>query len=179
MLIYNFSKKDNRMNLDELVYQDIIVISGIEHKGNRDIKANKITIPYTDEPDVGIDDIIKIKLGQRENDYKVLDCKFMKNGTLKIGTQHPHMLTLVVKDNATQEKNNIPSSIFNIGAINGEQFQIGNNNIQTINITLKELVERISKTNDNEAKNLLKKILENSTIAGIIGAGASVLFGTL
>jgi len=163
----------------KLAYQDIIVINDIEYKGSRNINTNQIRIPYTEEPDVGIDDIIKVKLGKRENAYKVSDCKFMKNGTLKMGTVHPHMLTLIIKDLAIKERNDVSSSIFNISSINAEQLQIGNNNSQNINITLKELVEKLSKTEDEEAKNLFKKILENSSVAGIIGAGATTLFGML
>lgn len=166
------------MGLMELAYQDIILISGIEYIGNRDIKTNKIDIPYTEEPDVGINDIIKVKLGKRENEYTVIDCKFMKNGTRKLGTKHPHMLTLFIKDTSTQNKE--PSSaVINIGSIHGEQLQIGNNNTQTINITVNELVEKVAKTNDEEAKNLLRKLLENSTVASIIGAGASAIFGSM
>ncbi|OCL82889.1 hypothetical protein [Arcobacter porcinus] len=167
------------MSFDKLVYQDIAIIDDIEYKCSRNIKTNEIKIPYTDELDIGIDDIIKIKLGKRENTYKIVDCKFVKGGTLNVGTEHPHMLTLIVKDNSKQEDNLITSNTYNINSISGEQFQIGNNNTQTINITLQELVEKISKTNDNEAKSLLKKIFENSTISSILGAGASVLFEKL
>lgn len=167
------------MDFDALAYPDIVVIAGSEYKCNRNIKENKLSIPYTEEPDVGIDDVIKVKLGARENAYKVTDLKFMKDGTLGSGTKHPHMLTLFIENNAIQKKNDSGNSVINIGAVHGEQFQIGNNNSQTVNISINDLVERVSKTDDEEAKTLLKQLFENSTVAGIIGAGASALFGIL
>jgi len=166
------------VNINELAYPEVIIIDNIEYKGNRDIKTNTIKIPYTEEPDVGKDDIIKIKVGKREHQYKVSDCKFMKNATLQIGTNHPHILTLNVEDDFNKKETS-DSPTFNINSITAGQIQVGNNNTLSVNITLKEFVDKVSNTDDEEAKTLLKKVFENPTIAGVIGAGASTLFGLL
>ena len=77
------------------------------------------------------------------------------------------------------ESNNqsLPINNFNISSINASNVQVGNENVQ--NITINELVERISKSDDPEAKSTLKKLLENSTVGSVIGAGISGLIGIL
>ncbi|SES92637.1 hypothetical protein [Kosakonia radicincitans] len=67
----------------------------------------------------------------------------------------------------------------NFSGLNNAQIQIGNNNNQLMQISVKELVEKIAHSDDKEAKSLLLKVLENNTIASIIGAGASALFSLL
>jgi hypothetical protein len=71
-----------------------------------------------------------------------------------------------------------PNSI-NIGAINGQQVQVGNHNNQVANINIQELVEEVAKSNDSDAKNKLKILLANSTVGSVIGAGVSTLIGML
>lgn len=86
------------------------------------------------------------------------------------------MLTLIVKD--ISENNDIaPSFIYNIASINGEQIQIGNNNIQNIDMTSKEIIDKNLNIDDKKDKSsLIKEISNNSTVASIIGAGVSALF---
>lgn len=73
------------------------------------------------------------------------------------------------------------SSSINIGTVNANNLQVGNNNSQdnSINIKLSDLVDKISKSNDQDAKSKLRNLLENSTVGSIIGAGASSLLGLL
>ncbi|WP_281961501.1 hypothetical protein [Vibrio parahaemolyticus] len=70
---------------------------------------------------------------------------------------------------------------FSIGNINATNVQLGNQNHQhnSINITLSNLVEKVASSDDDEAKSKLKEILENSTVASIVGAGASTLLSLL
>jgi sRNA-binding carbon storage regulator CsrA len=168
------------MNFDELVYPEIIYIGEQEYKAKRDMSKGTVSIPYTDEPDVGIGDVITQKSGKREIALKVLDASFLKNGTLNVGTRHPHIVKLKV-ENTTAKAHKEPAqqSTINIGSVTGEQVQVGNNNTQTVNISIQQLVEEIAKTNDPEAKGLLKKLLENSTVGSLIGVGASALIGLL
>ena len=168
------------MNFDELAYPEIIYIDGTEYKAQRDMNKGSVSIPYTDEPDVGIGDVITQKSGKRKISLKVLDASFLKGGTLNVGTKHPHVVTLKVENTtAKAHKEPISPSTINIGSVTGEQVQVGNNNTQTVNISMQTLVEEIAKTSDPEAKSLLKKLLENSTVGGLIGAGASALIGLL
>jgi hypothetical protein len=169
------------MDFDVMAYPEIITIAGVEYKAQRNLSKGKVLIPYTDEPDVGIGDVIIQKSGSREIALKVLDVLFLKDDFPNVGTKHPHMLTLKVENTTASAAHKTPSqsSTFNIGSISGEQVQVGNNNSQTVNITIQQLVEEIAKSSDPEAKSLLKKLLENITVGSLIGAGASALLGLL
>ncbi|BCA39826.1 hypothetical protein GKAS_03720 [Kluyvera ascorbata ATCC 33433] len=68
---------------------------------------------------------------------------------------------------------------FHFSGLNNAQIQIGDNNNQLMQISVHEFVEKIAKSGDQEAKSLLAKVLENSTVASVIGAGASALFSLL
>lgn len=59
------------------------------------------------------------------------------------------------------------------------QIQIGHDNNQVMQITLQQLVEQVAKSNDKDAKSLIQKILENNTVASIIGAAAGALLTKL
>lgn len=166
------------MDFEAMAYPEVITISGTDHKAIR--TKNKVLIPYTDEPDVGIGDIITQRAGQRQVTLKVLDASFLLGGTLNVGTRHNNMLTLEVENmTASEHKTEKQNSVVNIGSVSGTQIQIGNNNSQIANISIQELLEKVAASNDKEAKSMLKKLLENSTVASLIGAGASALFTLL
>lgn len=168
------------MNFDALAYPDNFVIDGVEYKGKREAGKKKILIPYSDEPSIKIGDLIIQKSGKNDINLKVLDVSFLEDGSLKVGTKHPHMLTLQI-DNLTSGEHSPKSSqnTFNIGSVSGSQVQIGESNHLIVNVSITELVEKVAASDDKDAKYTLKKLLENSTVAGIIGAGASALFGLL
>ncbi|PAY00144.1 hypothetical protein CKO50_17110 [Pseudoalteromonas sp. HM-SA03] len=167
-------------NFDELAYPELVTISGVEFKAARNMRNGEVHIPYTEEPDVGIGDIIIQKSGRREIELKVLDVSFKKGGTLGVGTSHPNMLNMKVENASAASHTQSPSSsTFNIGSITGENFQVGNANTLSVNVTIKELTEKIASCDDEEAKSFLKKLLQNSTVGSLIGAGASSLLGLL
>ncbi|CDH22559.1 hypothetical protein [Xenorhabdus bovienii] len=166
------------MNFDQLAYPELIIIDGVEYKGSR--KNNTVKIPYTDEPDVGIGRVITQKSGKRFIELKVLDVSFLPDGSLQVATAHPHILTMEVENmTASEHKSKNHNSVVNIGNISGHQIQVGNNNSQITNINIQELVEKIAKSDDAEAKNTLIKFLENNTVANIIGAGVAGLISLL
>ncbi len=166
------------MDFEAMAYPEVITINGTEYKACRN--KNSVLVPYTDEPDIGIGDIITQRAGLRQITLKVLDASFLPGGTLNVGTHHNNILTLEVENmTANEHKIDKQSSVVNIGSINGTQVQIGNNNSQITNITVQELIEKIASSDDKEAKSMLKKLLENSTVASLIGAGASALFTLL
>lgn len=166
------------MNFNKLAYPELITIAGEEYKGSRD--KNTVRIPYTDEPDVGIGDVITQKSGKRIIELKVLDASFRAGASLHVGTRHPHVLTLQVENmTASEHKNTDISSVVNIGNISGHQVQVGNNNSQITNLNIQELVEKIAKSDDAEAKSFLIKLLENKTVASVIGAGVTGLIRLL
>lgn len=167
------------MDMDKMAYPEIFVVSGVELKGRRDMKKGTVLIPYTDEPDVGIGDVISQKSGQRMVSLKVLDCSFLEDGTLNVGTRHNNMLTLIVENSTAEPFKSSTSSTINIGSISSDQVQVGNHNTQITNITVQRLVEQIAKSKDAEAKSKLKEFLQNSTVASVIGAGATALLALL
>jgi hypothetical protein len=168
------------MNFDELAYPEKIIIDGIEHKGSRKTGSDSVKIPYTNAPDVGIGDKITQVSGKRNVLLKVLDASFLKNGSLGVGTNHPHMLTLKVNNMTESEHaDKKKSSTINIGSLNAQQVQVGDNNSQHCNISFQELVESVAKSDDKDAKSNLKSLLENSTVGSIVGAGAGTLLNLL
>lgn len=169
------------LTLDEkLAYPDIVIINGLEFRGRRNISSGKLLIPYSELPDVGIGDIVIQKSGKREINLKVLDISFLEDASNNIGTRHPHLLTLNIENSTSLSHIDKPSSnTYNIGSISSNQVQVGNNNLQISNVTIQNLVESIAKSDDEEAKSILKKLLQNSTVASLIGAGAGALLGLL
>jgi len=168
------------MDFDKLAYPETITIADVEYKGQRNMSKGQILIPYTEEPDVGIGDVITQKSGKREISFKVLDASFLEDGSLNVGTSHPHMLTLRVENTTAQPHvSSNQSSTINIGSVSGDQIQVGNNNSLVANISIQQLVEHVANNGDEEAKSTLKKLLQNSTVGSLIGAGASALLGLL
>lgn len=168
------------MDFDKLAYPEIVTIAGKEYKGKRNMTKGEVLVPYTDEPDVGIGDVIIQKSGKREIHLKVIDTSFLEGGSLGVGTAHSHMLTLKVENTTSQPHvTKYGDSTFNIGSISGETVQVGHSNTLTTNLTIQELAESIAKSNDPEAKSKLKDFLQNSTVGSLIGAGASALIDIL
>lgn len=65
-----------------------------------------------------------------------------------------------------------------IGSITGGNQQLGNDNTQNnndINIDLKTLIHQIEESDDAEAKGRLRDLLNNNTVASIIGASVPAL----
>ncbi|ENY9450402.1 TPA: hypothetical protein O8U57_001481 [Enterobacter asburiae] len=168
------------MNLSAMIYPDTFIIEGEIFKGKRNSQKKQVLIPYTNEPEVIIGQHIIQSVGKNEIKLKVLDMKMVQGGTLKRGTKHPHMLTLSI-ENMTENEHKSPtkSSTFHIGSINGEQVQVGESNHMLVNISITELVEKVAKSGDPQAKSVLKQLLENSTVASIVGAGTSALLNLL
>ena len=62
---------------------------------------------------------------------------------------------------------------------NASQVQVGDGNSQEMTITMKELADKIAKSGDQEAKSALKALLENSTVASMLGVAATTLISHL
>jgi hypothetical protein len=168
------------MDFDKLAYPETLTIANTEYKAQRNMSKGQVLVPYTDEPDIGIGDVITQKSGKREIHLKVIDVSFLEGGSLGVGTKHRHMLTLKVENTTSQPHvTNHGASIFNIGSIAGENVQVGNSNTLTTNVTIQELAEKISESDDAQAKSQLKEFLQNSTVGSLIGAGVSALIGML
>ncbi len=167
-------------DFDAMSYPDIFLISDVEFAGSRIAAKNLVHIPFTEEPNINLGDTLIQKVGSRQFSLKVVDIAISKNGTLNSGTTHPHLLILSVENISSNNHRTLQhSNTFNIGSVSGEQVQIGESNHILFNITVTELVSKIAKSEDPQAKSILKQLLENSTVASIVGAGASALLGLL
>lgn len=168
------------MNFDAMAYPDTFIIDSLECKGHRDPRKSEVKVPYTNEPNVSIGDVITQKVGKGEVQLKILDMAFLPGGSLNVGTNHPNLLTLNVENITSNEhKPKQSQSTYNIGSISGNQVQIGESNHMLVNISITELIDKVAKSGDPQAKSILKQLLENSTVASIVGAGASALLGLL
>ena len=90
------------MVMDKFSYPEIIMIDGIEHKGKRKLSTGQLLIPYTQKPRVGVGDVITHKSGKRDNLLKVMEVSFAEGGSLGVGTDHPHLLTIKAVNTAAQ-----------------------------------------------------------------------------
>ena len=149
------------MDFDKLAYPEILNIAGTEYKAQRNMSKSQVLVPYTEEPDVGIGDIITQKSGKREIHLKVIDVSFLEGGSLGVGTKHPHMLTLKVENTTSQPHvTNHGASNLNIGSISGENVQVGNSNTR-VPLTKpgsgwpRQLVAWVAKQQEGYDKNLL------------------------
>ncbi|ENZ7698694.1 TPA: hypothetical protein L9979_000754, partial [Klebsiella pneumoniae] len=52
-------------DFDDMAYPDIFLISGEEFKGSRNTGKNQVDIPFTDEPQIELGDILIQKIGSR------------------------------------------------------------------------------------------------------------------
>lgn len=82
-------------------------------------------------------------------------------------------------DNMNNKISNPATPIINIGSMNNSPIQIGDKNNMTANITISDLVEKVSKTDDQNAKSILKELLNNATVSTLIGIAASSLISML
>jgi hypothetical protein len=168
------------VDLSKMAYPDKVIIEGKEYEARRDTSSGKVSVPYTEEPDVGIGDVITQKAGKRKIQLKVIDVSFQEGGSLGVGTKHPNILNLNVRNVSAEEHSPKPhSSTINIGSISGEMVQVGDENVQIVDVSVKQLVEYVANSGDQEAKSRLKALLANGTVASLIGSGASKLLNLL
>lgn len=119
------------------------------------------------------DTIIRPLPNGKEEHYTVLRADFREDFGAIIGGFD---MTLEKK----QQILKTPSKVVNnISINNSREFQIGNENSQIININVQELAEQVAKSDDTEAKGLLRQLLGNETVSGIIGEGVSTLLGII
>lgn len=66
-----------------------------------------------------------------------------------------------------------------VGSITSEQVQLGNGNTMDITINVSELVDQIAQSDNEEAKSLMKSLLENKLVGSVLGAGVSRLISLI
>jgi len=168
------------MFVNKMAYPDTFIIAGLKLKGKRNAVRNKLEVPYSVAPDVGVGDVIAQKSGTREILLKVMNVSFLMVSTFDTGTRHPYLLSLNIENMTAQEhaeSNN--ASTTNNGSPFGDKVRIGNHNKQVANVRLQQLIEKVAESNDQEAKFLIKTLLRNSTVESVVGASVSVLLALL
>ncbi|WPE25771.1 hypothetical protein PshuTeo1_14800 [Pseudomonas hunanensis] len=159
-------------------YPDRVAIDGIEFSAARKVKEGIVFVPYTVAPQLAVGDVINFYTSGFRHELRVLD--FSSSASLNVGTAHNYVLELRVENNAVVLKRKEESQqVINIGTLNGQQVQVGNQNTQHVNITIEQLAKEVAKGDDKEAKGILKSLLENATVSSVIGAGVSGLIALL
>lgn len=167
------------MDFDKLAYPDDFEIAGVTYKGQRNRQTSEVLIPYTSPPHVNVGDTIVQRNGPNVFHLRVTDAEYLEEGSLSVGTKHPHMLTLRVQNLTAEAASPRPPSTIQIGSLSAHQVQFGDHNIQKVTISLADVVRQVAESKDPEAKGLLRKLLENNTVAAVVGAGAAALLTLL
>lgn len=159
-------------------YPDKVKIGDAILECARKPKEGILYIPFTGELNVNLGDIATISVGSQSLDLKVVDiASYSSQG---VGTKHPYILELHTENlTSSIHKAKESSHMISIGTLNGQQIQVGNGNIQNINITIEQLAKEVAKSDDPKAKSMLKALLENATVSSVIGAGVSGLIALL
>ncbi|MEZ9191568.1 hypothetical protein AB4133_19930 [Vibrio sp. 10N.286.52.F8] len=87
---------------------------------------------------------------------------------------HNEDFTFPILYSDTRARNEQVNNTYNFNS-NSNMVQIGNGNTQEITITLQQLKEQIEKSSDPKAKSLFKDLVNNPTVASIIGGLTSAI----
>ncbi|HCN2827012.1 TPA: hypothetical protein N6R22_003079 [Escherichia coli] len=167
------------MRPDQFFYPDTFTFNSSTYYGQRDSSKGRLYIPIeSDLCPFNIGDIIVQKMVDRERLFEVLDYEVQIS--LEVGCPgYSYLAVLIVKALDVKEKpKQITTHLTFNGAINaGGDFQAGNDNSITKNITIQQLHDAIEHCNDPEVKSLWQKLLENPTFASIASILAKSALG--
>lgn len=159
-------------------YQDKVTIKDKVYSCARKAKEGILYIPHTEPVNIQLGVSAFLTVGNQVLELKILDVA--THPSQGIGTHHPHILELHTENiTAAPYKVKEATQMISIGTLSAQQVQVGNNNAQTVNITLEQLTREVSKSDDPAAKGILRALLENPTISSVIGGGVSGLIGLL
>lgn len=166
--------------VDKFFYPDLVIINNEEYGAQKITKEGKVLIPCEDIPAITHGMVIEQKIGSLLIPLMITDFDFNEKGSLSMGTESPGLLTLYITNQAAEKHKPKPeSNTINIGSISSNSVQVGNNNTQIHNATIKEIVKHVAESQDTDAKSKLKSLLENPTVSSLIGAGSSALLAAL
>lgn len=115
----------------------------------------------------------------KEESYTILEANYRPG----LHSIPPHWSLKLKKDTSMLNKPNVPRST-TININNSEGIQIGDHNVQHIEKSLVGLIEKIESSNvpeseKTEAKGMLRQLMLNPTVAGILGGATSGLLALL
>ena len=156
---------------------DLIKANGQRVEGIQASVLEKRTLIERDDIVIEPGDLLERKASNGSvSVYKVIDPGFRESHGFGLpahyNIKHQNLSVEEVKEN--------PQNVtYNFGSISADQMQVGNNNTQNVTINVQELVKKVVESDDEEAKSKLKSLLENSTVASVVGAGISGLISLL
>lgn len=157
-------------------WPDRVTIDGTVHKARVDAGDGLVSLPYTTEPQVSVGDVITQTVGRRETSLEVLEVNFQENGSLGIGTIHRHLLVLSVEPTTSQAHTQQPgASVRSAPPRPATPVAVPAAKVAPASpLKLAELVERVSRSSDIEAKSMLVALLGNATVTALIGPVAAL-----
>jgi hypothetical protein len=153
-------------------WPDRVTIDGTVFKARVDTGDGLVSLPCAAEPQVSVGDVITHTVGRRENSLEVLEVDFQPNGSLGIGTIHRHLLVLTVEPTTSQAHTQPPGAAAMPAPVARARPPAPVSAVQAApasTLKLAELVERVSRSGDVEAKTMLVALLDNASVSAIVG----------
>ena len=155
-------------------WPDRVTIDGMVYKARVDAGDGLVSLPCPSEPQVSVGDVITQTVGRREASLEVLEVDFQPNGSLGIGTVHRHLLVLTVEPTTSQAHTQPPGASAAKApppaARPPKASPVASTQAAPAStLKLAELVDRVSRSSDAEAKAMLLALLENASVSAIVG----------
>jgi hypothetical protein len=156
-------------------WPDRVTIDGMVFKARVDAGDGLVSLPCAAEPQVSVGDVITQTVGRRESSLEVLEVDFQLNGSLGIGTVHRHLLVLTVEPTTSQAHTQQPGASAPASAPMAKVAPRKATPVPQAQaappspLKLAELVERVSRGSDVEAKTMLVALLDNASVSAIVG----------
>lgn len=155
-------------------WPDRVTIDGMVYKARVDAGDGLVSLPCPSEPQVSVGDVITQTVGRREASLEVLEVDFQLNGSLGIGTVHRHLLVLTVEPTTSQAHTQPPGASTAKtpppAARAPKASPVASTQAAPAStLKLAELVDRVSRSSDAEAKAMLLALLDNASVSAIVG----------
>jgi hypothetical protein len=152
-------------------WPDRVTIDGTVFKARVEAGDGVVSLPCASEPQVSVGDVITQTVGRRETSLEVLEVDFQPNGSLGIGTIHRHLLVLTVEPTTSQAHTQQPGASASVTRSGPRQATPlpAAQAAPPSTLKLAELVERVSRGSDIEAKTMLVALLDNASVSAIVG----------
>jgi hypothetical protein len=156
-------------------WPDRVTIDGMVYKARVDAGDGLVSLPCPSEPQVSVGDVITQTVGRRETSLEVLEVDFQLNGSLGIGTVHRHLLVLTVEPTTSQAHTQPPRASAPVSKSVPRSVPrpvAATSSVQAApasTLKLAELVEKVSRSSDVEAKAMLVALLDNPSVTAIVG----------
>lgn len=150
-------------------WPDRVTIDGVVHKARVEASDGLVSLPYTTEPQVSEGDVITQTVGRREVAFEVLEVNFQPNGSLGIGTIHRHLLVLSVEPTTSQAHTQPAAPAGRVAPSPRPVAAPVSKAAPPSPLKLAELVDRVARGTDTEAKTLLLALLGTASVSALVG----------